>query len=252
MQADDDPDAACAGAPAALPSPAPGVALWWSDLAHGDDDIARLALWLAPAEAARAARFGTAALRGKYVAGRATLRLLLGRALGVGPAAVPLRRGPRGRPELAGATAMPDFNVSHTRGGAVFAIARDLPRELRIGVDVERADRRLDADRLARKFLTARERATLPADDADARRTRFLRYWTCKEAMSKATADGLIAPFARLDVDLDAGATPRLLDGPPPYLPDAWRLHAIAVPAGFLATLAVWRSDGAVTPASRR
>ena len=57
--------------------------------------------------------------------------------------------------------------------------------------------------------------------------------------MSKATADGLIAPFARLDVDIDAALT--LRDGPPPYLPDAWRLHAIAVPAGFLATLAVWR-----------
>jgi hypothetical protein len=43
-----------------------------------------------------------------------------------------------------------------------------------------------------------------------------------------------------------------LLDGPAPYLPQAWQLHAIAVPAGFFATLAVWRSDRAVTPASRR
>ena len=249
MQADPHSNAIGAGAPAALASPVPGVALWWSDLAHGTDEIGRIALWLAPAETARAARYGTDALRAKYIAGRATLRFLLGRALGIAPSAVAIQRGRRGRPELAGGTAMPDFNVSHTRGGAVFAIAHDLPRHFRIGVDVEREDRRLDADGLARKFLTARERTTLPGDDADARRRRFLRYWTCKEAMSKATADGLIAPFARLDVDI--GATPTLLDGPPPYLPDAWRLHAIAVPAGFLATLAIWRDDSAVTPASR-
>jgi 4'-phosphopantetheinyl transferase len=250
LQADDRLDAVRACAPAALTSPVPGVALWWSDLAHTADDIARYSLCLSPAETARAARYGTDALRAKYITGRATLRVLLGRVLGLDPAAVPLRRGVRGRPEVAGGTATPDFNVSHTRGGAVFAIAGELPRQFRVGVDVEREDRLLDADRLARKFLTARERATLPGDDADARRVRFLRYWTCKEAMSKATADGLIAPFGRLDVD--AGPALALLDGPPPYLPDAWRLHAIAVPPGFLATLAIWRNDGAVTPAWRR
>jgi len=249
LQADDRPDAAGTGEPAVLPSAVPGVSLWWSDLGHPADEIARVARWLSPAETARAARFGTDALRGKNVAGRATLRLLLGEVLGVAPERVPLQRGARGRPELAGVAAAPDFNVSHTRCGAVFAVARDLPRHFRIGVDVERYDRRLDADGLARKFLTVREQASLRDVDADGRRQRFLRYWTCKEAMSKATGDGLIAPFARLDVDTAAGLT--LLDGPPPYLPEAWRLHAIAVPEGFLATLAVWRTDRAVTPASR-
>ena len=250
MQAKDYPDADGTGEPAALPSPVRGVALWWSDLAHPADEIERIAPWLSPVETARVARFGTAALRGKYIAGRATLRLLLGRALGVAPASVALQRGVRGRPELAGAAAMPDFNVSHTKGGAIFAIAHGLPGPFRIGVDIERHDRRVDADGLARKFLTAREQASLQGADADARRERFLRYWTCKEAMSKATGAGLVAPFARLDVD--ATAALRLRDGPPPYLPDAWQLHAIAVPAGFLATLAVWRNDRAVTPASRR
>lgn len=238
------------GEPAALPSVVPGVALWWSDLAHPAADIEHYALCLSPVEMARAARFGTAALRSKYIAGRATLRLLLGRALRIAPASVALHRGVRGRPEIAGANLPLDFNVSHTEGGAVFAIAHNLPRAARVGVDVERWDRRLDADRLARKFLTAREQASLHGVDADERRQRFLRYWTCKEAMSKGTGDGLIAPFAHLDVD--AGAALTLLDGPPPYLPDAWRLHVVAVPAGFLATLAVWSGDGALTPASRR
>jgi 4'-phosphopantetheinyl transferase len=233
------PGAPVAGEPIALPGAAPGVALWWSDLAHDAVALERGAAWLSPAETARAARFGTDALRRRYVAGRSSLRLVLGRALGIDPAAVPIRRGPRGRPELALGAPAPDFNISHTGGGAVIGVAPGLPPGVRIGVDVERRDRSLAADRLARKFLSAQEQALLQDLDADQRRLRFLRTWTCKEAMSKATGDGLVAPFARLTVDVDAGVA--LISGPPPYTPEAWRLHALAVPSGFFATLAVWR-----------
>jgi 4'-phosphopantetheinyl transferase len=240
-----------AGAPAAtdtvLPCAVAGVSLWWSDLAPAPGDIAALAAWLSAEEHARAARFGTEALRHKYIAGRATLRRILGRTLGIEPAAVLIRRGRRGRPVLANPGASLDFNVSHTRGGAVFGIATGLHAEARIGVDVEREDRTLAADGLARKFLAAEEQATLRDLDADARRRRFLRYWTCKEAMSKATGDGLIAPFGRLIVDIEAPL--RLVDGPAPYAPRAWRLSDIAVPEGFIATLAIWRGGGALSGA---
>ena len=230
--------AAPAGALLALPPAAPGVSLWWTDLAHPEDEVGRLAAWLSPAEHARAARFGTDALRRKYIAGRATLRLLLGRALDIPPSAVPIRRGIRGRPELTDAAVVLDFNVAHTRGGAVVGMARDLPAGARIGVDVERRDRTVGANRLARKFLAPGEQATLGGLDADERRRRFLRYWTCKEAMSKATGEGLLAPFRQLVVAIGDELT--LVAGPPPYTPAAWHLHAVAVPAGFLATVAVW------------
>jgi len=131
----------------------------------------------------------------------------------------------------------------------VIGVALALPAGARIGVDVERRDRSLAADRLARKFLSPQEQALLRGLDADRRRLRFLRTWTCKEAMSKATGDGLVAPFARLTVDVDTGIA--LIAGPPPYAPEAWRLHAIAVPAGFFATLAVWRPDRDATPHPR-
>ena len=151
-----------------------------------------------------------------------------------------IRRGVRGRPELADAAARIDFNVSHTRGVALVAIARDVAPTTRIGVDIEHADRDVGVDLLARKFLTSRERETLAHLPLDARRRRFLRYWTCKEAMSKATADGIIAPFGQLDVDLSD--PPRLCSGPAPYLPADWSLHHAEVPPGWIATLAIWRS----------
>ena len=141
------------------------------------------------------------------------------------------------RPGLAGDRSGIDFNVSHTRDVALIGIAHTR----RIGVDVERADRDVRADGLARKFLTSAEQATLaPLPEAE-RRARFLRYWTCKEAMSKATGDGLSAPMRRLEVRLTDGI--ELTRGPAPYEPARWRLHAVDVPDGYLATLALWSSS---------
>jgi 4'-phosphopantetheinyl transferase len=217
----------------AIASPVAGIALWCAPLAATDEAFAHMAACLSPAEKARAARFGRDDLRRRYIIGRSLLRALLGRTLALSPAAVPIVRGPRGRPQLDGIAGI-DFNVSHTRDMSLAGIAR----AGRIGVDIERADREVDADRLARRVLAARERDAIAQLDADERRRRFLRYWTCKEAMSKATGDGIAAPFRRLEVTLDA--SPRLVAGPSPYEPEHWRLYAIDPQAGYFGTLAVW------------
>jgi 4'-phosphopantetheinyl transferase len=121
---------------------------------------------------------------------------------------------------------------------ALIGIADALPAGMRIGVDVEHGQRKVNADGLSRKFLSERERAGLAAMPADERRRGFLRLWTCKEAMSKATGDALAAPFRHLDVSLDRGLS--LVAGPPPYTPANWALHAAVMPDGFLATVALW------------
>jgi 4'-phosphopantetheinyl transferase len=221
-----------------LSEPAPGVALWLCDLDRASANVALLSPMLSAEEHVRAGRFGKTALRERWIAGRATLRTLLGCALGLDPAEIRLRRGVRGRPELDGEYAL-DFNVSHTGDTALVAIATGVQDGMRIGVDIEREDRQVNADGLARKFLTGRERAGIAALPSDDRRRRFLRLWTCKEAMSKATGDALSAPFRHMDVALDDG--PRLIAGRAPYLPASWRLVAADVPAAFIATVALWR-----------
>jgi 4'-phosphopantetheinyl transferase len=221
----------------ALPAPDPAIALWLCQLDRLPADVGAITHWLSSAERARAERFGTELLRLRWTVGRATLRLLLASELGVDPAAVPLRRGTR-RPELAAPHTL-DFNVSHTRDIALIAIAHGLPRASRIGVDIERQDRTLNADGLARKFLTGREQSILAPLDGDARRQGFLRLWTCKEAMSKATGDALLAPFRKIDVGVDDGL--QLRAGPPPYTPERWQLFSAGVGDDWLATVAVWQ-----------
>jgi 4'-phosphopantetheinyl transferase len=219
----------------ALPSPADGVHAWWRELADAHEVDPAMAALLSDAERTRAARFGTPLLRARYVTGRATLRLLLGRWLGIDSARVPIARGHRGRPfvDTGGA---PDFNVSHTRDAAVIALSTTRI----VGVDLERVDRAVDAARLARKFLAQSEREAMAALDSDAARRRFLRLWTCKEAMSKATGDGLAAPMGRLAVAATNDGW-RLRDGPPPYVESDWSLVEIDVPPTHMATAALWR-----------
>ena len=225
-------------ATAALPAPAAGVMLWWCALAAPAARVRVLEGWLSAAEIDRADRFGTAALRERYIVGRASLRGILGALLAMAPPEVPIVRGERGRPQLGVASAL-DFNVSHTAGVALIGATRGA----RIGVDVERLDREINVGGIARKFLTGTERRALADLDADSARRRVLRLWTCKEAMSKATGDALSAPFGSLDVALDVALddAPRLCAGPVPYEPSRWTLHTAAVPAAFVATVALWQ-----------
>jgi 4'-phosphopantetheinyl transferase len=217
----------------ALPPPAAGVAAWWCGLAAPRSAVEACIGWLSEGERARAARFGQARLRDRYVVGRASLRHVLGDTLGLPPASVPIVRGPRGRPRLDLESTL-DFNVSHTGDVALIATVRDA----RVGVDVERLDRAVNVPGIARKFLAPGERSALERLDSDAARRTLLALWTCKEAMSKATGDALSAPFASLHVDL-AGA-PALRTGTGVYAPERWTLHHASVPPDYVATVALW------------
>ena len=224
-----------------LLQPDAGINLWLCTLDRGESEIVAFERSLSHEERVRADRFGTPRLRSRWIVGRGTLRILLARALGVEPMAVRLRRGRRGRPEIDDHNSL-DFNVSHTDGVALIGIFAQ-PHHARIGVDIERVDRVVNADRLAPKYLTARERSQLEPLDQVGRKGQFLRLWTCKEAMSKATGDALSAPFGALDVDLrreNSADHPQLIDGPSPYVPADWRLLNAAVPSDFYATVAIW------------
>jgi 4'-phosphopantetheinyl transferase len=213
------------------------MALWWCSTVATDDALAVLQRWLSPAEHARAARFALPEIARRYAVGRAALRYVLAGLLEQVPAEVAIVRGARGRPQLAHVANL-DFNVSNTRRVALIAVTT-LPGT-RVGVDVEHRDRPLRHEGLARKFCTQAEYAALDELEGDARRHRFLRLWTCKEAMSKATGDALGAPLRRLDVELEPVL--RLAGGPPPYVPADWSLLAASVPEDYFASVAVWRS----------
>ena len=99
----------------------------------------------------------------------------------------------RGRPLLD--VAGRPLGLSITRSGArsVALVRADGP----VGVDLERLDRDLDVDVVARYFYDSDEQAELAALPTVARRQRFFELWTWKEAVLKCAGLGLQAPLPR-------------------------------------------------------
>lgn len=201
---------------------------------------------LSAEESARAALYRFARDRQRFLAGRALLRALLGRYLGVEPAEVRLRQGPRGKPAL---ERQEDpgglrFNLSHSDGLALYAVTRG--RE--VGVDVERVRPDVEWERLAERFYSPAEVTALkslalsrhPEAPALACARAFYSAWTRKEAYLKAKGEGLAASLDSFTVSLAPGEPPRLLDveGDPGET-SRWSLRELLPAPGFVGALAV-------------
>jgi 4'-phosphopantetheinyl transferase len=134
-------------------------------------------------------------VRQRFLASRTALRYVLGQTTRQSPAELVFAYGPYGKPWLPQAPQV-QFNLSHSEGLGLLAIA-----PCAIGVDVERLDRKLDPLLLAQRFFPAAEASYLAQLDAAARQSAFLRSWVMKEALLKATGQGLAGQLTELDFD---------------------------------------------------
>lgn len=240
MSADD----AMAGAARATrhpPLPSDEVHVWRASLDLDDALVREAEEVIDRDEWGRAERFLQDLQRRRYVVGRAALRALIGRYLGIAPRDVALVYGEHGKPRLAseGGGAHPlRFNLSHCGGVALLAFA--LGRE--VGVDVERPRTGLDAEGIAERFFSRRESAELRALPAAERAGAFASGWTRKEAYLKGLGSGLARPLAGFSVSLGA-------HDPVPLEDDAaegwgWEIRSLAPGEGYAAALAVERGRG--------
>lgn len=172
--------------------------------------------------------------RAVAAAAHALLGRLLARYAGLDhpPALARTGRGKPYAPALAGI----DFNLSHARDHALIAIAREQP----LGVDLERIDRKLDAQDLARRFFSQREADALEALPEALRAIAFLRLWTCKEAVLKALGAGISFGLDRVAFDLDATGHPAAIAEVAPEAGEAagWRVSLLEPTPGFVGALA--------------
>jgi 4'-phosphopantetheinyl transferase len=133
---------------------------------------------------------------------------LLAAYLGCAPDSVRLTLGEHGKPFLDGpfpaSSRAFDFNVSHSGGALLVAIARG--QEL--GVDIETQRRRRPVLDLARRFFAADEASALASLDETRRQIAFLRLWSCKEAIVKALGIGIGFGLARVQFGIDPAGEP--------------------------------------------
>lgn len=176
--------------------PGDGVDLWTFPLDRPDDALASARRTLDDGERARAARFATPTLSGRFVARRAGLRAVLARYVGVGPEALSIRRAGEGRPRLVGTATPIVFSATHSDGLALVAVARRDP----LGLDVERVREVVERDVIARRYFDpADAEALAAATTEEARRLAFFLGWTRLEARAKALDEGVFRHVERRD-----------------------------------------------------
>lgn len=168
------------------------VDVWYTFFDEGDDGHSTAA-WqqvLVTDELAVAAEYSNPAARMQFLAGRALLRSVLSRYLGLPPQQVRLCAGLFGKPHLDISSQKLHFNLAHTRGIAVCGVTR----HGEIGVDVERHDRRINLQ-LAHRYFAPEEVESLNRLPLQEQPRRFLELWTLKEAFVKAVGTGLRMPL---------------------------------------------------------
>ena len=228
-------------------TPVAGVQIWTAHLeALSSAELGELNALLDAGERARAARFHFEHDRRHFVGSHGLLRRLLSAALDKPAAALVFEHGAHGKPAISSSAFAQKrtlrFNLSHSAGWAMFALAWDCE----VGIDLESSIRlKRDADGLAglaARVLSARELTIWQALPETARDAAFLRAWTRKEAYAKATGRGLLEELIRTDVALDAAAPKSSLTLRSPQEGDVtrdWVLHDLPAPDGFAAALAV-------------
>jgi len=150
---------------------------------------------LSSEELERAERMGSAVLRRRFLARRRMARSLLARETGADPAALVLeRRCERcGRlhpasPLLAGAREV-WWSASSSADLAAVAISA-----ARVGLDLEQNRQRPRWEQIAKRFFSEEEQRALAGSP-----TRFLEFWTLKEAYLKALGLGLPGGLGALE-----------------------------------------------------
>lgn len=174
--------------------------------------LERYAGLLSAEERQRHARFAFARDRHRFLVSRALLRSVLSHYAPVEPGAWAFRAGTFGKPELAEpAAGLLAFNLSHTEGLALCAVAR----AGQLGVDAEHIDPRRARLELARRYFAPAETALLEAASPECRAELFFRLWTLKEAFLKARGTGLATGLDSFAIELSDTQRPQVrLCGP--------------------------------------
>ena len=93
------------------------------------------------------------------------------------------------------------FSLSHSGSIAAVAVTTAGP----VGVDVEYLRPISDWQSVARRFFSVKENSLLSTVQEGQRELAFYCCWTRKEAVIKATGDGLSAELDSFDVSLEPG-----------------------------------------------
>ena len=214
------------------------VHVWAVSLCITPGALEALAATLSPDEKERAGKFKFEKYRNRFIAGRGVLREILGKYLQAKPATLRISCSTNGKPALAAefASAGIHFNLAHSEDLALVAVTRVGA----IGVDVECIRPVKEMDELVARFFSARETVLFQRLRPDEKAAAFFNLWTRKEALLKATGEGITRSLSLVEVSFLPGKPARLLA----IAGDAskaaeWAVCELSPATGFVGALAI-------------
>jgi 4'-phosphopantetheinyl transferase len=204
---------------------------------------------LSEEEALRARRFAFPRDRDRYVRAHSTMRALLAGYSGTLPAEISFSSNSYGKPQiqLAHTKERLQFNLSHSAGMAVLAVARAYV----LGIDLEIL-RPIDRE-VAEHHFSRHELLVLRTLSNEEWLPGFYRCWTSKEALLKGEGLGLNLPLDAFDVEVRPRRSPALLASRPPAdIAAGWRLIELNPARNAVGVLAVLDEAGQFTVDSVR
>lgn len=171
--------------------------------------------------------------RDRYVMVRSCLRQILAFKLSVSPEAIRFSKAEHGKPYL---TDYPElaFNLSHTADHWAIAVGW----QCRVGIDIEIVKPRISLAGLVEKCFAEPEAAYWHSLPEAQQIAEFYRFWTRKEAFTKATGRGIALGLTQCVINPDKPI--ELLSVPDDYLPaSGWQLRDLTLENGILGAVAV-------------
>jgi len=174
-----------------------------------------------------------------YIVCRGFCKSLIAKYLNIEPCDVHFRYGKNGKPYLDHGSKV-QFNITHA--GRIVALAMTACIEL--GVDVEYHDTSVDTIKLAKHFFAVDEYRHILSTSVEHRTQAFFECWTRKEALIKATGDGLSFPLHQFVVNFGTPNEARLLHTywDPAEATD-WQLYNISIGEDYSGAIAIKAKD---------
>ena len=186
-------------------------------------------------ELARAERFQTNLLRDLYISRRSTLRQILCTYANIPARNLVFQYGLNGKPFLPGRPHL-HFNTSHShqpQGLLVCAVCL----HFEIGVDIEHIRPIEDLKFIVRHFFAPAEQARLAGLAAAFQMRSFFECWTRKEAVIKATGEGITRKLDSFEVSFGPNVKPKMLRFEQDDSP-AWHIESFEPAPGYVGAIA--------------
>lgn len=218
------------------------IHVWRIDLNQESSGVSAFFEMLSPDEKQKAEKYRFEKDRNHFAAARGSLRKILGVYLGVSPDQICFSYNRFGKPFLDAKNHQIRFNVSHSRGVALFAVTSG--RE--IGIDIEFINNDFAVLKTAEKIFSPNETSTLKNLPSNLQTTAFFSVWTRKEAILKAIGEGFSYSPKQFTVSVIAEERETLSFANDFHKVRHWSLTTLPTEPDYTAALAVEGNIGTV------